>query len=47
VAIEDGEEKIAVLRVGRSSMVVVEGRKKPRSSELNQVDDGVELGSWE
>jgi hypothetical protein len=52
VGIEDGEEKIAVLRVGRASMVVVEG-----PSELNQVDDlqnqnsgsnigvdGVELG---
>ena len=52
MGIEDGEEKIAALRVGRASMVVVEG-----SSELNQVDDlqnqnsgsnsgvdGVELG---
>lgn len=32
MGIEDGEEKIAVLRMGRASMVVVEGRKKPKSS---------------
>jgi hypothetical protein len=35
VGIEDGEEKIAVLRVGRASTLEVEGWKKLKSSELN------------
>ena len=44
MGIEDGGEKIAVLRVGRASMVVVEGWKKPKSLELNQVDGVLCLG---